>query len=1008
MKSRKRTKWHIIIKCHIYNTIRVTHIIIFFEVRRPVTSPIIMTSQLFEHNIHDFPEWRAEKKETHSSAIKFVNTYRNASFIRIKLVYQVNFENCWLNYVDPTAFRGLTRLVEINFVNNELQTLHPDMEDSLSATGLRVLRLYRNPWTCNCRLRWLRRWITSGSATGSGSSIDYSASSAHFAGGADHSSSGNSVNWDFASNTPTCAAPRLLRTVAWRHLTPDQFACPSRIVGLSSGVSTQTGHQSASLSPLLSSPPSVAAGAAAEIKAFSGHNATIECLAAGDPEPTILWSRDPDVPLTPGLSVMVQHRGGEDAAGVGGEPVVVGILTLVMVNDERDTGDYRCTADNPAGRAEVSFRLTIVDAGLPIIPKGRVSGTGNEGGGGGGGSIRRTIATSDKEVNDANWTDVDRDVILGIIGGLLVLAGILALFVACRPKLGDCIRRQRDHSQRHRHDNKSAAYRNDCAASKPLNNVTSIAMTSLSPTSTLANNANRRNHRGYNRTDSSVVLGVDTQRNGMEMRLFEPEEDDDDVDEEDDGGQYDSASCKEPLTRRSDVSHSSSSTGTTTNSEHCSKQTLSGGSTRSSGQRTLCNDVVDLVRIGNNDAGGDVGVESSSTSLKSRPPAEVGNSCFGDDVSLSDQLSEVSGDRLLQSGDPADLPKTTTVDVTAGDVCGRHERSNRTVSFGPDLVLDADNSAMSKWSKQIDDEDADGCNVRVHRRPNFVGAIATPPVSALKLGRPDKNSEIGSAATSPVSLGETPSISTSSSSHSTRSTSNPGHIADVIDRRPVTTNSHVGEARVLPVGRPCVMWPKSEDPRLQPLAAGHPPSNRRHSGCNIDQQVRPVNGFAFSHQLGPAPASVHRLHPVTCGGSQLLAACSSLERPSVRRRLPQPRTFAVDDRRDSYRNANCDATSTLPSRHSGIGCGAASYLAPGRHICTSSSNYSTCLPNPNESASATASYTLADILAPPFGAIPVHTGARKSAGFGNDRTETNRKYTISADIDDDESITTIL
>jgi len=38
------------------------------------------------------------------------------------------------------------------------------------------------------------------------------------------------INWDFGANTPACATPDLLRTVQWKHLKPDQFACASQIV----------------------------------------------------------------------------------------------------------------------------------------------------------------------------------------------------------------------------------------------------------------------------------------------------------------------------------------------------------------------------------------------------------------------------------------------------------------------------------------------------------------------------------------------------------------------------------------------------------------------------------------------------------------------------------------------------------------------------------------------------------------------------------------------------------
>jgi len=119
------------------------------------------------------------------------------------LHWQINFEDCWIEYIHPGAFSSLERLSALNLVNNELRTLDSAMRSTLPST-LRVVRLYRNPWTCNCRLRWLRRWIVS--------------------------SDDAVINWDFASNTPTCAAPPLLRSVSWKHLDVDQFACPSSVI----------------------------------------------------------------------------------------------------------------------------------------------------------------------------------------------------------------------------------------------------------------------------------------------------------------------------------------------------------------------------------------------------------------------------------------------------------------------------------------------------------------------------------------------------------------------------------------------------------------------------------------------------------------------------------------------------------------------------------------------------------------------------------------------------------
>jgi len=122
---------------------------------------------------------------------------------------RVSFAGGRLSELDAQLFTATSRLTDIDISGNQLTSLPADMQYHLPR-ALRVFRFYRNPWTCDCRLRWLRRW-TATRAT---------------------------VSWDFARNTPTCAAPPLLRSVSWKHLDVDQFACPSSIL-LNSSTSVQ-------------------------------------------------------------------------------------------------------------------------------------------------------------------------------------------------------------------------------------------------------------------------------------------------------------------------------------------------------------------------------------------------------------------------------------------------------------------------------------------------------------------------------------------------------------------------------------------------------------------------------------------------------------------------------------------------------------------------------------------------------------------------------------------------
>jgi len=130
---------------------------------------------------------------------------------------RVSFAGGRLTTLDAQLFTLTSRLADIDVSGNQLSSLPADMLAHLPS-ALRVFRFYGNPWTCDCRLRWLRRWTVT--RTG--------------------------VSWDFARNTPTCAGPPLLRSVHWRHLHVDQFACPSSVL-LNSSTSVRVIYVSTSI-----------------------------------------------------------------------------------------------------------------------------------------------------------------------------------------------------------------------------------------------------------------------------------------------------------------------------------------------------------------------------------------------------------------------------------------------------------------------------------------------------------------------------------------------------------------------------------------------------------------------------------------------------------------------------------------------------------------------------------------------------------------------------------------
>ncbi|CAD5121551.1 DgyrCDS10050 [Dimorphilus gyrociliatus] len=229
-----------------------------------------------------------------------IRTLERSDLSGLLRLTKIDLCHCRLRNIHPKAFEDLNKLLEINIAGNELQTIS---SDTFFPPSLSVLRIFKNPWNCDCHLRWLLKYCQSKRGT---------------------------ISWKFGRRIPACSEPELLEGVGWTSLNTSSFACA----------------------------PTILSHSETRLTTRKGSNSSLYCLSSGDPQPEVAWFYKGSRILLPEESrkKIVLSRTNDDH-------IFDYNSTLVFYKiSNEDTGSYKCQARNSAGQSEVTFIVTFTDS----------------------------------------------------------------------------------------------------------------------------------------------------------------------------------------------------------------------------------------------------------------------------------------------------------------------------------------------------------------------------------------------------------------------------------------------------------------------------------------------------------------------------------------------------------------------------------------------------------------------------------------------------------------------
>ncbi|XP_064637632.1 leucine-rich repeat-containing protein 24-like [Lineus longissimus] len=162
--------------------------------------------------------------------LKLIQDY---AFPGLPALEVLTLEHCQIDTIKKRAFLGLNQLKELSLAYNELTTLSSEVHSTLNSHSLEVLKLWGNPWHCDCNIRWIKIWLKMAQ---------------------------DDITWWVGDRVPTCVSPHQMERREWPNLQIDHFAC-TPIIGTSTAI----------------------------VNSFSGTNVSLTCEIYAKPKGTAKW-----------------------------------------------------------------------------------------------------------------------------------------------------------------------------------------------------------------------------------------------------------------------------------------------------------------------------------------------------------------------------------------------------------------------------------------------------------------------------------------------------------------------------------------------------------------------------------------------------------------------------------------------------------------------------------------------------------------------------------------------